>query len=376
MWTAMFNLGALIVAAILALAGCATSAPPRPRAPEVRTPVYIPESTWWLVDNGIGAVSLNAARVAGNYARGPMEGWRNRVRQRTEADFIPWYTGFWTQEWLSIRVAWYKMHAKEGSDEAVKRLTNYLQEQYHDRVLIPVAKEIDPNVIREQATKVYVQALRAQLPGVARRYHIPPDQFDRRLKRIPAIALAPPAAHSASLHLLVHTDPITGLPAYTALIAQVRQNAGGAEMGSLDAGISPVARRASEKLAAKLTVSGGAGVAAAMFGGVAGMVISLGSAGFGAATYDQERPKMEAQLRQNLNAAIDDMWYRLMNDPATGVMAGVYYISRQIKGKVPTTLTQPVKFQPAPQEIPLPDEEPQDEESDDEEQTEPESTEE
>lgn len=36
-------------------------------------------------------------------------------------------------------------------------MANYLQEQYHDRVLDPVAKQIDPGAVMEQATKLYVQ---------------------------------------------------------------------------------------------------------------------------------------------------------------------------------------------------------------------------
>jgi hypothetical protein len=146
------------------------------------------------------------------------------------------------------------------------------------------------------------------------------------------------------------------------MIAQIRKNASGMETGSMDSRMSPVARRASEKLAARLAASGGASVAAAAFGGIPGIMISLGAAGFGAAAYDYERPRMEALLRENLRAAVDDMWYGLMNDSATGVMAGVYYISAQIKGNVAKTHTQPVKFEPVPQEMPLSDERPPQEE--------------
>jgi hypothetical protein len=57
---------------------------------------------------------------------------------------------------------------------------------------------------------------------------------------------------------------------------------------------------------------------------------------------------MEAQLRENLNAALDDMWLSLVEDPATGVMAGVYALSEQIEGSLAKTLTQPVKLEPVP----------------------------
>ena len=91
-----------------------------------------------------------------------------------------------------------------------------------------------------------------------------------------------------------------------------------------------MAEQAAETLVAKLALSGGAGVAAAAVGGVAGLAISLGAAGFGAIAHESERPAMEAQLREDLNSALDAMWHSLMDDPVTGVMAGVYRIQVQI----------------------------------------------
>src|SRR5512135_1652373 len=207
--TAFFNPHSLIVAVLVALAGCATAE----HAPDLPPPVPISESTWRQVDSDVGAASRAATEQAKNDARASMERWRDRVRQRTEADFIPWFTGYWTQQWLAIKVAWYKLSTGEGTDPAVKRLATYLQEQYQDRVLDPVAREIDPEAVRAQATKLYVQLLGEQLQEIRRRYGVPPDQFDRHLKDIPAIALAPPPAHSASLYQIVHADPIAGLPA-------------------------------------------------------------------------------------------------------------------------------------------------------------------
>lgn len=342
--TAFLYLYSLIVALILGLAGCATPNLAR----EQILPVPVAQNTWRQVDSDIGAASLAATESARNYSRGAMQSWRDRVHQRTEADFIPWFTDYWTQQWLAMRMGWYKLNAGDGTDSAVKRMTAYLQEQYHDQVLQPVAGEIDSSAVMERATKLYVQFLHEQLPGIPRRYGIPLDQFDQHLKDIPAIALAPPPAHSASLYQVIHTDPITGLPAYTALIDQIRKNAGAAEAGLLNTSISPVAKRASEKLMAKLATSGGAGVAAAAFGGIAGTVISLGTVGFGAVAHEHERPEMAAQLRKDLNAALDEMWFSLMVDPVTGVMAGVYSLSGQVEANLAATDTQAGKLKPLP----------------------------
>lgn len=337
----------------MVLAGCATP----DRAPGRTAPVAVPESTWWQVDHDIAAASIAATGPARNYALGSMESWRRQVQQRTDADFIPWFTGYWTQQWLAIKVAWYKLGSGEGSDPAVQGLARYLQEQYQERVLGAVAREIDPEEVRARATKLYVQILGEQLQGIPRRYGVALDQFDRRLREIPVIALAPPAAHSASLYQIVHADPIDRLPAYAALIADIRKAAAGRESGLSDARISPVAKQASERLVARLATSGGASAAAAVVGGVAGLVISLGATGIGAIAHAKERPAIEAQLRENLNAALDDMCRSLIDDPATGVMAGIHYLSEQIAGSLGKTFVQPVEFAPVPQEVPLSDDE-------------------
>ena len=347
---AIFNLRSLFVALMVALAGCATT----DRTPAPVPPVHVSEDTWRQVDRDISAASLAARGPAENYARSFMESWKGRVHQRTEADFIPWFTSYWTQQWLAVKGAWYKLSAGEGMDPAVKQLAAYLQEQYNKRVLEPVAKEVDPDVVRVRATTLYIQLLGERLQPIPRRYGIPPDRFDQRLKNIQAIALAPPAAQSASLYQIVYADPIAGLPAFAALIDRVRKEAGGAGAGPSDARISPAAKRVSEKLMAKLAISSGASAAAAAVGGVAGMVISLGAAGFGVIAHENERSEMEAQLREDLNPALDDMWHSLMEDPVIGVMGGVNHIAEQIEGSVASILTQPVRAQPLLHEDPIP----------------------
>ena len=113
------------IALAVVLAGCAT----RDLAPEEAPPVHVAESTWWQVDSDIGAASLAAKGTARSYAVAGMERWRERVYDLTEADFIPWFTGYWTQQWLAIKVAWYKLGGSDGVDPAVQQLARYLQEQ-------------------------------------------------------------------------------------------------------------------------------------------------------------------------------------------------------------------------------------------------------
>ena len=48
------------------------------------------------------------------------------------------------------------------------------------------------------------------------------------------------------------------------------------------------------------------------------------------------------------------MWFSLMEDPGTGVMAGVNHIAEQIEGRVAKVLTLPVSVEPIPREAPIP----------------------
>ncbi|MCM8594735.1 hypothetical protein [Accumulibacter sp.] len=339
----------LIVVLVVVLAGCAT----RERLAEPASPVHVPESTWWQVDREIALASEVAAASAGSYARTAMEKWRGMVARRNESDFIPWFSGYWTQQWLAIKVAWYRLGSGEATDPAVRRLAAYLQEQYRERVLDPVAREVDPDLVRETATRLYVESLGRGVRPIPMRHGVPADQFDQRLRGIPAIALAPPPAHDASLHDLLRADPLAALPAYSALLARIRPAAGSAGSGPSEQRISPVAKRASEKLVARFAASGLSSAAAAAIGGVAGAVISLGALGIGALAHESQRPEMEAELRASLNAALDDMWHSQMDDPTTGVLAGVNYLVQRIDEKLSRPVTLPVELGGAPEELPL-----------------------
>jgi hypothetical protein len=161
-----------------------------------------------------------------------------------------------------------------------------------------------------------------------------------------------------SLYEIVTTDQISALPAYKALIRQTREAGREAGVGLSKTRISPVAMQVSEKMVNRLAISGGTSAASGLVGGIAGAVISLGAAGFGAVFHESERKLIETQLRETLNDSLDDMWHLLMNDPNTGVMAGIYLVAAQIESVSPEVLLQPIKLENPPQEIPLPDKAP------------------
>ncbi|SDQ55559.1 hypothetical protein SAMN05216487_2489 [Pseudomonas sp. UC 17F4] len=339
---------ALLLAVLLALGGCGSrqkvSEPP---------PIPVNAATWQQIDRDIIDASLAATSSVNDYARRSMRVWKDRVQQYTESEFIPWFTGYWTQQWLTMKVAWYKMNSGDGSETPEKRLAQYLQEQYHERVLDPVAKEIDPEAIRDRAMELYIQLLGQQLQQIAQRYRAPPEQFNLHLTRIQAIGLGPPANNNASLHQLLFSKPLEQQPAYAALVKRLH-SAVRAGTQRADIGLSSVAQQASEKLGATLAPRGIASAVAAAVGRAAGTVISLAATGIGVMTHNREQPAMIEQLRVILNVALNEEWRELMENRKTGAMAGVYYLSGEIEDSLLAAEGPEREPQPAAQVITLP----------------------
>ena len=339
---------------ILALTGCA--APERITPPPA--PVPIAESTWQEVDADIVAGSLAAKGSATGFVRSQLEQWKLLVAEKAEADFIPWFSRYTTQQWLSVKVAWYHMNHEEGGEPPAERLAAYIQEQYYDRVLAPVAQEIDPTSLVGQGIQRYIRTLNGYLQQIPPRYGIPDDQFKLRLANMPAIKLAPPSAHDASLAQIVSHDRIENLPAYGALLQSVRDRGENDRVGLSKTRISPVARNVSDQLLNKLAISSGTSAASTLVGGITGSVISLGATVLGVIWHEAGREEIETELRATLNASIADMWQSLMDDPASGVAAGIHHIADQIENRLPPTFTTPVRLDSPPEETLLPEQSP------------------
>ncbi|MFW0754754.1 hypothetical protein ACN1C3_08365 [Pseudomonas sp. H11T01] len=333
------NLRLLIVTVVVLLAGCVTSA----HAPVVTEPVVlVSQSTWQQVDQEIVSASQQATEQAKLFAQGSMDHWRTRIYEQTEEKFIPWFSSYWTQEWLSMKVSWYTISAGGEQDASAKRLAAYLLEQYKEQVLAPVAVEIDPDAILGQATAFYVQILGQQLQVIAQRHGVPMAQLNGRIQKVPAIALGPPPTRNASLYQVVSTEPLNTLPAYAALIDKIHTAGGAKGIASTDAGMAPVAKRASQRMEAEMAPRGAAGAVAAAAGKLAGALISVGVAGIRAIVEEHDRPDSEALIRESLGTSFDKAWLKLVQNPTTGVMAGTLYMAGQIEGSLASSASLPV----------------------------------
>jgi hypothetical protein len=329
--SAILKLRSLIVAVLVVLAGCVTAPPAPVEVPQI----MVSPSTWQQVDREIVDASQSATEQAKIYARGAMDYWRTRVYQLTEENFIPWFSSYWTQEWLSVKVSWYTISSsKDEQDASEKRLAAYLLEKYQEKVLAPAALEVDPDAILTLAAAFYLDILKEELQKISQRHGVPMAQLNGRIQKIPAIALGPPPARDASLYQVVHTEQLTALPAYAALVDKVHKAGGDKGVGSTDTAMAPVAKRASQRIEAEMAPRGAASAVAAAAGKLAGALISVGVAGVRAIIQANDRPDSEALIRSSLGNTFDKAWTKLLQNPTTGVMAGTLYMASQIEGSL------------------------------------------
>lgn len=339
---------ALLLALATVLGGCSftpsqVETPPAPLPP-------IPPGTWRAVDEQIYNASVYARQESEAYARVAMDEWLWRVRQRTEEVFIPWYSGYWTQQWISIKVSWYRLQSDAGEDMPEARLASYLQEQFYSQVLEPVGSFVDPHTVMEDTTTRYLREMKDAIAPLPARYHIPAGLFKQHLEAIPAIEGTGGSLQNASLYAVLQDADLAGVTGYESLLAQIAAVNGGTTPTPSADRLQVVARRAVDKLLGTLTVRGGAAAASAIVGGFWGMLISTGSAVWGVVEHDNDKPVMEAQLRENLDAAMAVMWQDLVEDQNSGVTAVVHHMSTRIESALFQPLQEPLSpymLQPA-----------------------------
>lgn len=338
-WLRLAACGLLIVF-VAALGGC-SHVPSQIVVPPA--PLYhVQPGTWRAIDEQILTASVHARHESEAYARVAMDEWQWRVRRRTDEVFIPWYSSYWTQQWIASRVTWYKLQYAEGEATPEERLVSYLQEQFYAQVLEPVSSFVDPHAVMEDAAAGYLRELKGRLDQLPFEYRIPVAAFNQHLESIPAIVVLAVPLQDASLYEVLQATDLSALLAYEALLEQiVAVNGAAGPTPSLDR-LHTVARRAVTNLVDTLALRGGSTAASTIAGGFWKVLISAGAAAWGAVEHDHNKPEIEAQLRENLGAALDVIWQDLMEDQHGGVTAVVHHMSTQIEHAVFHPLQTPL----------------------------------
>ncbi len=338
----------LLIVFVTVLAGCSHAPAPVETPPEPL--VHVQPGTWRAIDEQIFDASVSARYESEAYARVAMDDWRLRVRQRTEDVFIPWYSSYWTQQWMATRVGWYKLQYTEGEVTPEERLVGYLQQQFHEQVLEPVSGFVDPRVVMEEATAGYLRDLKGRIEQLPFEYRIPVAAFNQHLESIPAIVVLAVPLQDASLYEVLQAADLSALPAYETLLAQIDAINGGVGPTASADGLDRVAGRAVTELVEPMALRGSATAAAALAGGFWGVLISAGATAWSVSEHEHDKFMMEAQLQGNLDTMLDLMWQDLVMDTRGGVTAVVQHMSTQIEQAVfqpPRAPLTPYSLDPA-----------------------------
>ena len=202
----------------------------------------------------------------------------------------------------------------------------------------------------EDTAAGYLRELKGRLNQLPLEYGIPVAAFNQYLESIPAIVVLAEPLQEASLYEVLQTADLSALLAYQVLLGQIVAVDGTAGTTPSPDKLHIVARRAVTKLVGTLALRGGATAASTIAGGFWGVLISAGAAVWSAVEHEYNKPEIEAQLRENLDAALDVMWQGLMEDQHGGVTAVVHHLSTQIEHAVfhpPQTPLIPYTLEPA-----------------------------
>jgi len=318
----------LLIVIITVMSGCVQ---PPTKTVAQPPPYHIQPGTLRALDEGIFTASVEASHESEAYARVAMEEWLWRVRERIEKDFIPWYSSYGIKQWMTAKVVAFKLLYTEGAATPEERMVSYLQEQFYEQVLEPVSSFVNPQTVMEDAAVNYLRELRERLDRLPSEYDVPASAFRQYLETIPAIVVQAVPTQEASLNKVLQAANLSDLPAYRALSKKVAAASDVANPTPSADKLQVVANQAVSRLLDSVTLSASTATASTLVGGYWGIAISAGSAAYAAVEYDHEKPAIEAQLRENLDAALNLMWQELVEDPRGGVTALVHHMSTQIE---------------------------------------------
>ena len=338
----IFRLHAACCLLIVLLANLGGCIQPPARIAAQPPPYHFQPGTLRAIDERIFNTSVLARREAEAYARVVMEEWLSRVRQRIEEDFIPWYSSYGIQQWIATKVVVFELLYTEGESTPEEQLVSYLQEQFYEQVLEPVSRHVDPQTVMEDAAVNFVRELRARLDRLPSAYDVPASAVRQHLETIPAILVQEVPPQRASLYEVMHTDDLPDLPAYQVLLGKIAAASDAANPRPSADRLRIVANQAVSKLLDSMALRGGMATASTLVGGYWGIAITAGSAAYASIAHEQEKPAMEAQLRENLDEAMDLMWKQLVEDPRGGVTAPVQHMSSQIEDGVMRSIGSPL----------------------------------
>lgn len=318
----------LLAILLLTLVGCASRSP---TIVQIDPVLPVPPEKWREIQEEIWTASTLAYSESEYFAREAMREWMMRVREKTDSEFIPWYTGYWAQQWIGLKAGWYELNREEGEPPVADYLVKYIQERYYELVLEPAGVPLDPRLIAVHTAEQYVRMLSEQLQYIPKMHSVSLRSLQQKLGLISLIKIHDTRPKGVSLSLLLERTNLSGVEAYDTLLAQTGVSPIQGDSAPGKEPLQVVVEDTVARLVADIPVRAGGSAAALLAGETLGLFISAGVVAWSINSHEQEKPEIESQLRSALDSGLDQMWERLMKDPELGVLFPINHMRRQIE---------------------------------------------
>lgn len=277
---------------------------------------------WSEVDGAIRDVLADARSQARERGKQRLDTWHEGLMTRVEEDFLPWYFAFWGQQWRDLKAAGYLVGDWGGWMDAERAIRKDFRGAFASRVMPPGETQLRMEAIAREALTVYLDRARRELSEIPREYQIPREDWQQHLAQI-GLQLRQSEAQTEAVPTTLKGLVAFGTAGTTAAVLNGSRAL--ARVGATAGGWAPRA------------TAGATGTALA---GRTGLRLGgrfLGAAALAALVawdvYDHHRREAELRprLRERLEAYLDGLRNRMLEDGAHGVLAPVHELEARIQ---------------------------------------------
>jgi hypothetical protein len=289
-----------------------------PTAPIVAAPAK--PIDWSRVDAAVTQAATTARGRAERHAGEQLDTWTSQMLTRIDADFLPWYFGYWNQQTIGLKACWQGVKYElagyvtaDATSSPAEQMIQDIQTEFANRVLRPESAQLRLELITRQAVELYLGDLRESLKDIEIRYSIPAQQWDRYLEGIGTSVQRVDGNRQVPLSLKAATASTAGAAAIL-----TRSLAGLAARIEVR-----FATEAAERPIARLAAKAASQVAARVGGKMLGPIIAVGVIAWDIWDHHQTVAENLPVLRGALAEYLSLQQDVLLRDPQTGVLAAV-----------------------------------------------------
>ncbi|MFA9459555.1 hypothetical protein [Thiohalorhabdus methylotrophus] len=292
---------------------------------------------WSSVDAEIRAVFLEARRKAEQRARQELDAWQAELMQRVEEDFLPWYFGFWNQQWRDLKALGYLAADWVGGAGAQDTMMADFRDAFAVQVMPPGETQMRMEAIARESLRVYLEHARSRLREIPAEYQVPRDDWQQHLSHI-GLQLAQARTQDEQVPTTLKGLVTFGAAGTTAVVLR-----GSRAMGRVGAAAMRWAPRAGaaagetalvgSALRGRVARTGGrraARTGGRLGGRVLGAAALVGFLAWDVYDYSRTEAELRPKLRKRLAAYLDALRQRMLRDSGNGVLAPVHEVESAV----------------------------------------------